>query len=187
MEIKKIINLCKKSGKLRIFENEGAQWISDGAAAYPLFGLPYFTEESICAAYDILGKKAEKMHITFDLKLPSYLDFSDYAEGETECKRGSPLFGALIPITTAHGIEFIQSKYLTPFTDSDDNMLFIYERTNAAGMTYFAIKDGFMLVGLVMPYDCINEEFVKRLKDLAEQCEISLENKRAAAERDAEE
>ena len=188
MEIKKIINLCKKSGQLRIFENEGAQWISDGHAIYPLFGLPLFDEESICAAYDISGKKAEKMHISFDLKLPSNLDFSDDAEKEMQCTRGAPLFGALVPITTSHGIEFIQNKYLSPFSDSDDNMLFIYERTTAAGGTYFAVKDGLMLVGIIAPYDCINEEFVKRLKDIALQCEITLENKKNAAEReDAEE
>lgn len=184
MEIKKIINLCKKSGQLRIFENEGAQWISDGYACYPLFGLPLFDEASICAAYDITAKKAAKMHITFDLNLPLNLDFSDDTENEMQRERGEALFGALIPITTSHGIEFIQSKYLTPFSDSDDKMLFIYERTSEAGNTYFAVKDGLMLVGLIMPYDCINEGFVKRLRDVAEQCEITLYNKQNNAERE---
>lgn len=186
MEIKKIINLCKKSGQLRIFENEGAQWISDGYAIFPLYGLPLFDEETICAAYDISAKKAEKMHISFDLNLPSKYDFSDDVKNEMQCERGAPLFGALVPITTSHGIEFILSKYLTPFTDNDDNMLFIYERTTADGSTYFAVKDGLMLVGLIMPYDCINAEFVKRLKDICNQCEISLHNKQTAAEREGE-
>ena len=184
MEIKKIINLCKKSGALRIYENEGVQWISDGYALYPLFGLPLFDEESICAAYDISAKKAEKMHITFDLNLPANFDFRDDTAEETQCKRGSPIFGGLIPITTSHGIEFIQSKYLLPFADHDDNMLYIFERTTAAGATYFAIKDGLMLAGLVMPYDCINEGFVNNLKDICEQCEIALVNKQNVAERD---
>ena len=145
-----------------------------------MFGCPEFDETSLCAAYDISD---EKTQITFD-KLPRCFDFSDDVEKENECPRGSSLFGSLVPITTSHGIEFIKSKYLAPFADSDDNMLRVYERTNAAGMTYFAIKDGLMLVGLIMPYDCINEAFVKRLKDLAEQCEKTLENKKNASERE---
>lgn len=177
MEIKKIINLCKKSGQLRIYGNEGKQWISDGYAMFPLYGLPEFDEETICTAYDISAKKAEKMHISFDLNLPSTLDFSDDVENEMQCERGEAIFGALVPITTSHGIEFIQSKYLTPFSDHDDKMLFIYERTSANGGTYFAVKDGFMLIGIIAPYDCINAEFVKRLKDICNQCEISLYNK----------
>lgn len=187
MKIKKIINLCKKSGQLRIFENEGAQWISDGYAIYPLMGLPLFDEETICAAYDISAKKVEKMHITFDLSLPSNYDFSDDVKNEMQCQRGEALFGALVPITTSHGIEFIQSEYLTPFSDYDDKMLFIYERTSVSGETYFAVKDGLMLVGIIMPYDCINAEFVKRLKDICNQCEISLYNKQTATEREVSE
>ena len=188
MKIKKIINLCKENGQLRIFEGEGAQWISDGRAVYPLFGLPYFDEQNICAAYDISAKQAEKMHITFDLELPASYDFSNETAAEILCERGAPIFGGLIPITTSHGIEFIQSKFLTPFEGHDDNMLYIFERTTAAGATYFVIKDGLMLSGLVLPYDCINEGFVNDLKNICEQCEISLFNKKSTAEReDAEE
>lgn len=186
MEIKKIINLCKKSGQLRIFENEGKQWISDGHALYPLFDFPLFDEANICKVYDISAKKAAKMHITFDLNLPTSFDFRDDTESETQCARGEPLFGGLIPITTAHGIEFIQSKYLSPFSDSDDAMLYIFERTTASGGSYFVIKEGFMLVGLVMPYDCINESFVNRIKGIYEQCEMALSNKQSNAEREDE-
>lgn len=58
MEIKKIINFCKKRGVLYLFDGDGCQWISDGIAVYPLFNLPIFDEESILKAYDISGKKA---------------------------------------------------------------------------------------------------------------------------------
>lgn len=177
MEIKKIIGLCKKSGTLRMFLNEGAQWISDGYALYPLFDFPIFNEENICKCYDISAKKAEKMHISFSYDLPQAFDYRDNTEDETQCVRGAPIFGGLVPITTSQGLEFIQSKYLTPFADCDDAMLYVFERTNATGTRYFVIKDGYMLVAIVLPYDCINEGFVKRLKDICEQCEISLFNK----------
>ena len=187
MEIKKIINLCKKSGQLRLYEGEGKQWISDGYALFPLFDLPYFDEANICKAYDISTKKAEKMHISCDLNLPTSYDYSDDAENEQQCERGAPLFGGLIPITTAHGLEFIQSKYLSPFSGSDDKMLYIFERTTSTGGSYFAIKDGFMLVGIVLPYDCINESFVNRVKTIYEQCEMALCNKKNNAEKEGTE
>ena len=87
------------------------------------------------------------------------------------------MFNDLVPITTTHGVEFIQRKYLKPFSDADDNMLFIFERKTEAGATYFAVKDGLMLVGIILPYDCINEEFVSNIKNLYQQCEITLFNK----------
>ena len=179
MKNEKIINLCKRCGHITIFYgNEGVQWITDGAAIYPLFGCPVFDEPSFRATYDITD---ENKQISFK-EMPKCVDFSNETENETEVERGGQIFG-LVPLMTSHGVEFIQSKYLTPFADSDNNMIRVYERTNAAGMTYFAIKDGFMLVGLIMPYDCINEAFVKRLKDLAEQCEITLNHKKNEAEK----
>ena len=177
MEIKRIINLCKQSGQLGIYENEGMQWLTDGYALYPLFNLPLFDEETICATYDISAKKAEKMRITFNLKLPAMFDYRNDIDEETVCKRGLPMFNDLVPITTTHGIEFIQRKYLKPFSDADDNMLFIFERKTEAGATYFVVKDGLMLVGIILPYDCINEEFVSNIKNLYQQCEITLYNK----------
>ena len=49
-----------------------------------------------------------------------------------------------------------------------------------SGNTYFAIKIGFSLVGIVMPYDCINEAFVEKLGKYYERCALALENKKQA-------
>ena len=182
MNIKKIINICKKNGQLRIFEGESCQWLSDGYACFPLIDCPIFTESSILRAYDISEKTAEKMLITHEETMPKKLDFSDYSDGETACDYDEPIFGGAIPIKTQLGIKFIDGKYLAPLAGGDDELLYIFERTTAGGETYFAIKKGFALVAVVMPYDCINEKFVDRLKEIYEQCEISLENKNAKGE-----
>lgn len=178
MEIKKIINFCKKSGHLYLFETEAEQWISDGFALFPLFDLPLFDEESILKAYDIPEKKAAKMHIKHDLHLPIAYNFANETADEMQCEIGDEIFGNATAITTSHGMMFINSKYLTPFAAAADDMLYIFERTSADGQVYFAVKIGFSLVALVMPFDCVNESFVQRLKKLYEQCEIALYNKR---------
>lgn len=179
MIIKKIIDCCKKNGQILIFENDGEQWISDGYALYPLLGMPLFEEDTICNVYDIPAKKAEKMRISFELQLPAEFNFEYETANERPCIIGEPLFGGITPITTSHGMEFIQSKYLLPFADSDDGMLYIFERTSASGRTYFAVKVGFYLVGIILPYDCIDESFVRRLREICKQCEITLSNKQA--------
>ena len=177
MITKKIISLCKKSGVLHLFDSDGVQWISDGAAIYPLFDLPWFDEETLCKAYDIPEKTAEKMLIKHDNSLPSFLNVADTTPEEMPCEYGEAIFERAIPITTSHGMEFIDKKYLSPFADADPDLLGIFERTGENGQTVFAVKQGFCLVGFIMPYDCINEKFVNRLKDICRQCEITLFNK----------
>ena len=176
MEIKKIINFCKKRGVLNLFDGDGCQWVSDGVAVYPLFNLPIFDEESILKAYDINGKKAEKLFIKRD-DLPDALDFSDNVPGELVCGMGDVIFGDALAISTSAGLMFIDRKYLSPFRDMQDDMLYIYERMSKSGNTYFAIKIGFSLVGIVMPYDCVNESFVEKLRKYYEQSRLALENK----------
>lgn len=57
MKIKKIIDICKKNGNIIIFEGGKEQWISDGAAVFPMFNLPQFDEDSLCKTYDITDKQ----------------------------------------------------------------------------------------------------------------------------------
>lgn len=183
MEIKKIISFCKKSGYLYLFETEAEQWISDGCALFPLYNMPLFDEESILKAYDIPEKKAAKMNIRHDLRLPSGYNFANETADEMPCEIGDEVFGKATAITTSRGMMFINSKYLTPFA-GDEDMLYIFERTREDGEVYFAVKIGFSLVALVLPFDCVNENFVARLKKIYEQCELALCNKNNIARQD---
>lgn len=72
---------------------------------------------------------------------------------------------------------FIDEKYLAPLENTRD-YIEVYERTGEDGRIYFAVKSGFMLLAIVLPYDAINELFVNGLKELSQQCEIALFNKR---------
>lgn len=81
MEIKRIINLCKSSNGLILYENEGEQWISDGYALFPLTEMPLFDEETICRTYDISEKKAAKMSIRHEMKLPQNVSVAGDVEG----------------------------------------------------------------------------------------------------------
>ena len=182
MNIKKIIDICKKRKVLIIYGEGDEQWISDGCACYRAFGLPTFDERSICATFDISPKKAEKMCIQCKPELPRACCFEDDAEGEVLCDYDGPLFGGAIPITTPHGIMFIDGKYLKPISDVDGELLNIYERKSENGNSYFAVKCGLMIVANIMPYDVLNEKFVEKLKNISAECEKALNKQKAEEE-----
>ena len=56
MKIKKIIDVCKKEGRLTLIsdpEGGGPQWIAAAGARYALVGVPSVTLPSLCALYDL--------------------------------------------------------------------------------------------------------------------------------------
>ena len=183
MEIKKIIGFCKSENTLRLFDGPDCQWISDGKAAYPLRGCPRFDEYSICLAYDIPEKKRGRMSITYDADKKLSLSFEDTIANEQQCAYGEAIMGNAVPVTTEEGVKFINGKYFAPLGNVDSNMLFVFERRTEGGTPYFAIKEGFMLMAVVMPYECINESFVERLREITQLCELSLQNRQEFVER----
>lgn len=178
MEIKRIISLCKSSNGLILYENEGEQWISDGYALFPLTEMPLFDEETICRTYDISEKKAAKMSIRHEMKLPQNISVAGDVDGEMPCEFDDELFARIVPVWTSQGLMFIQRRYLTPFADTPADMLYLFERRSPTGGVYFAVKVGFQLMGLITPYECVNEGFVERIKRIYDQCEVALKNKK---------
>lgn len=178
MEIKRIINLCKKNGCLILYEHDGGQWISDGFALFPLTNLPHFDAESICRTYDISEKKAAKMLIRHEDALPDRISVACDVAGEMPCEFDEELFQGLVPVQTTRGLVFIQKQYLQPFSDTPADMLYLFERHGPTGNLYFAVKVGFVLMGIIAPLDHVNEDFVNRIRRVCEQCEVALENKK---------
>ena len=80
----------------------------------------------------------------------------------------------MIPYETSDGIAFVDSKYLAPLQDIEENMLELYERRTSEGELYFAAKTGLMLVGIIMPINAINKQFVSILQDLSRRCNAAL-------------
>lgn len=61
MKIQKVIDLCKKSGALYITEAEDTQWVGNGQALYPLYGVPEFTPETLCEVFGVSEEQQGKM------------------------------------------------------------------------------------------------------------------------------
>ena len=182
MKIRSIIDICKKSGRMMLFENENEQWISDGIAVYPMFSLPKFDMDTLFRTYDITDKQAEKLQFTHYGKMPDAFCFDDTVLEEVLINQAPSYFlDKVIPFVTSQGIEFIESKYLRPLSDIDSTLR-IYERYTKSGQLYFAVKSGFVLVAIILPTNFINEKFVQELEEMTKLCKLALQNKKSGNE-----
>ena len=183
MKLKAVQQICKGAKRIELYTppDARAQWISDGGAIYPLYNLPELKDDSVYTLFDVPEGKRDKIHLEHRSRLPANLDFSDYQDGESlieqgrieVCVRGR----MLIPLTTSLGAVYINAKYLAPFTDSEVGVQF-YERHTASGAVYIAVKEGFLLTGIILPYDVVTPEFIKELEQLHRLTELAESNRR---------
>ena len=182
MKIASIQQICKSAKRIELFSAPGAsvQWISDGGAFYPLYNLPEMEEENVFALFDIPEKKQEKIHFEHKYQLPEALSFADATATETPLEFGNISIYArgriLAPIKTSLGIIYINEKYLKPFSDAENGVQ-LYERYTPRGGVYIAVKEGFLLTGIILPYDIITKEFVAELETIYKLSAVAAENK----------
>lgn len=178
MKIKKIVDICKKTGALYLYIADGEQYVSDGKAIYPLYDMPDFNADTFCKAYDIDNKKADKMAIMTRFELPGGVCLKDVIDAEEITQRSKIKLniqgGEMLPLITSHGVEFINTKYLSPIESNVE--IEFYERTTPEGSTYFAVKSGLILLCAITPEKIITENFNEELKILTRMCSLTFEN-----------
>ena len=129
--------------------------------------------------FDITEEKRDKFYFE-ERPLPPHINFEDGDDSEQLLERGAITFYAqgrtLEPLKTSQGIAFINTRYLKPFSDIDAGYE-LYERTTAQGKPYIAVKSGFMLLGIISPYDLVNETFINNLDEILKLSRIALFNK----------
>lgn len=182
MKIKNIAAICKKNKYAVIYERYGEnggviQYIGDGAAAYPVTGLPKLDKESLLTIFDVPEKQREDWFVQV-AGIPSKISFEDTDANEKPVEREAISIAysgkTLKPLQTRRGLVFIESRYLSLVSDILD-VLELYERITPRGTPYIVAKAGFLLQAVITPYDVISQQFVDNLKRLTEQCVLSLD------------
>lgn len=122
MKIKNIAAICKKNKYAVIYERytEGGgvvQYIGDGAAAYPVTGLPALDKESLLTIFDVPEKQREDWFVQV-AGIPSEISFEDTDANEKPVEREAISVAysgrTLKPLQTRRGLVFIESRYLSP-------------------------------------------------------------------------
>lgn len=192
MKMKEIASLCKKSKRIYLYNVPDAsnevvtQWIGNGSAVYPLYGVSYLDKKTILQVFDIPEDKHSSYFFHENEELPKGINFMDADEFEVKTERyGFPLIlsGEVIqPHTVADSIAFFDLKYLAP-VNSGDYSPDIFERLTDKGTPYYALKIGMLIVGIVMGYDAITLNVTEHLEHLAEKTRRALEDKKRKEEK----
>lgn len=186
MKIKKIVDICRREGVARIYDDEKeVQWLSCGYACYPLYEVPELSEDEFFTIFDFTPKQREDT-VFGRAAFPASLSTQDFVLNERLCEKLSPNipFGSrlLIPFKTVGGIKFLDSEYLAPFADESSDIE-IYERVSGKGEPYFAIKIGMCLRAIITPFNAVNKSFVDNIEKIYSLCKAALYNNEAEEER----
>lgn len=188
MKLKQIEAILKAEKTIIVSETPACQWLGNGAAFYPVYNLPKLTQNNIFTMFDIAEDKRDKFYFE-ERELPSFINFEDGDESEQMLDRGTIAFYAqgrtLEPLKTSQGIAFINTRYLKPFADLQAGYE-LYERTDKNGEPYIAVKSGFMLLGVISPYDLVNEEFINKLEAILKLSRITFFNKQKKSKSESE-
>ena len=77
MKIKSLAAICKRRKNIVLFhDGSDQQYISDGNAVYPVFGLPELNTDYVLTIFDVPEKDRDK-YITRETTLPDWINLSD--------------------------------------------------------------------------------------------------------------
>ena len=179
MKIKSIISICNAEKGVDIYGvgEKFEQFFSCNNAMYLMVGLPKLDEAAAYMLFGIPVDKRDKFEVSIAEGYPHRFDLYSSVEGEVEAARGGGVKikafgGEYEPIGTSQGAVFIATKYLAPFDDLK-NGIRLYERIDKHGKIYFAVKEGFMLVGIIRPEPIIDEWLCNSLSKLSELVKVA--------------
>jgi hypothetical protein len=181
---KSIMKICISSKQVilmdKVEEDRTEQWVGNGYAIYQLQGMPYVEIDNLLAINDV-PESTKKKIFTRHEQIPDGMSFDDCIDDELPLVQGEIRIEegdcSLIPLQTEDRIIFINSRYLAPLCD-ESFMLRFFERVSLSGKTYIAVKSGYLLRAIIMPYMAITPEFINRIAEFENLCEHELLNQR---------
>lgn len=165
MKYGKVATLLKKSKRIEVFCVDGCQWIGEGNAAYPMYGMPMLDRDNI---FDLFGVAVDKRddYLFHEHECPEAYNFSDVDDAEEPLERGRVriVYDGVeyMPLESSAGAILIRPQYLAPFGDTEFDL---YERKKDSGARYVAVKRGMALLGIIMP-NIIKADLDEALWDL---------------------
>lgn len=182
MKLKKLAALCSRAGMYKLYNQVRAsgevevQWLGDGEALYPLYGLPYVTEMELYRMLDVPDKKQDEIMFAQD-DLPEWMDVRDVCAGEQRVVESGVVIrvnGAeMLPLRWEDKLIYISRRHLDPVSDAAE--LDLYVRMGRKGQQYVVVKDGLQLVGIIMPPNCVTTQFADTMAELANMTRRTLD------------
>lgn len=158
MNYKKIAKFIKDARRMAIWNYGRMQYISDGAAVYPVYGMPKMNEMEMLNFLG-LADKANMISTTVS-DLPEFIINTTFEDCEDDIleKTGPMIFkdGDLYrAFYTEEGAVIVKNVYLSVVeSGAKDNMPIMHCLTNTGKGKAVALFIGFDLYAIVMPIKC---------------------------------
>lgn len=160
MRAKRIAAQVKAQGRAELWsvtDSDGVvrQWISTGAAVYPVDGMPFLKVENLPALLSLSEKELDKIRLEEGAK-PDYINLRDVTTGECLVDALDVTLNVggqeMLPVQAGGKTYFIDMAPLAPIM-AEYKKAELWLRKTVNGIKYFAVKNGMMLVGVVMPLE----------------------------------
>ena len=169
MQFKKIISLCKREKKIILFNEQGKQWIGNGAVFFCLDGYPAMSEENIFRVFDIKKDEESKYLLTDSDETAALLDFGENETAEYDLATSPYIFrcsgGDYMPRASGGELHLLDTEYLSAFGGGVN----LFARRSPAGRLYVAVRRGIFLEGLITLDDEPLPEFEKWINAIHER------------------
>ena len=176
MKLKSVFSILKAAKTVFVYNTSACQWLSDGAAIYPIYDLPQLEPEHVLEMCDVPEDKRDAYRCEAFGEVP-YINLDDYDKTEKPLERCSLAIVSrgceLEPLLSSRGAIFFDRSYLRPFSDQDSYDL--YERIAEDGRPYIAVKRGVALLGIIMPVDIADNRFVDKIGDILDAARSAME------------
>lgn len=154
MKLKDIAKLVSATNVIRLSMVRDTQWIGNGYAAFPVFGLPTLTEDTAAAVLDFDEDKQELINVQ-EADLESDFNMRDTDDDEEVLTAVLLRFLAcgktLDAWATESGQIIILDAAYTKALLADDKAQ-LYLRCTPSGREYVIGKSGMFVTALIMPF-----------------------------------
>lgn len=175
MKLSKLWALLKASKYITKWDGSDAEWLSDGRAFFPVYGLPTLTEQALRTMLDVDEDKWTSYHYREEGELP-FSDLDNFRDDEElhVSKVTFTVWGVeFLALTKGLDIYLVSMKRLKPL---DSEGLSFYLRDG-----FVAVKEGMVLRAVIAP-EIITDDMV-----LAELMSIATKLHGAARDRQLQE
>ncbi len=175
MKLSKLWALLKASKYITKWEGSDTEWLSDGRAFFPVYGLPTLTEQALRTMLDVDEDKWTSYHYREEGELP-FSDLDNFRDDE-ELRVSKVTFTVwgveFVALTKGLDIYLVSMKELKPLGSES---LSFYLRDG-----FVAVKEGMVLRAVITP-EIITEDII-----LAELMSIATKLHDAARDRQLQE
>lgn len=161
MKLSKLWALLKASKYITKWEGSDTEWLSDGRAFFPVYGLPTLTEQALRTMLDVDEDKWTSYHYREEGELP-FSDLDNFRDDE-ELRVSKVTFTVwgveFVALTKGLDIYLISMKELKPL---DSEGLGFYFRDG-----FIAVKEGMVLRAVIAPEIITDDMILAELMSIA--------------------